>query len=196
MLASALDEIVEQSARASEIVKRVRAFINPKRRVYEEIAPESLVSHAVGLLQGELQRHGIALQIGLAPGLPRVRGDHVLLEQVLVNLIQNAIQAMQATPTALRGLEISALRLEAGVEIRVADRGPGIAEAVQGQLFSPFFSTKSDGLGLGLSICRSILEAHGGRISVANRAAGGAEFICLLPASLPALITPNSDQMP
>lgn len=187
MLASALDEIVEQSARASEIVKRVRAFINPKRRVYEEIAPESLVSHAVGLLQGELQRHGIALQIVLAPGLPRVRGDHVLLEQVLVNLIQNAIQAMQATPATQRGLEIRALQLESGVEIRVADRGPGIAEAVREQLFSPFFSTKSDGLGLGLSICRSILEAHGGRISVANRAAGGAEFICLLPASSPAL---------
>lgn len=187
ILAHALDEIVGQSQRASEIVKRVRAFINPQRAQYQSLAIESLVTHAASLLKPELQRHGASLRLLLEDGGATVRGDRVLLEQVLVNLVQNALQAMQeqadgpAGSAAHRVIELSCRRAGAVLRIGVADRGPGIAPDQLEQVFAPFFTTKRDGLGLGLNICRTIVEAHGGFIGVENRAGGGAIFTFTLP---------------
>jgi PAS domain S-box-containing protein len=187
ILAHALDEIVGQSRRASEIVKRVRAFINPQRAQYQSLAMESLVTHAASLLKPELQRHGASLRLLLEDGGATVRGDRVLLEQVLVNLVQNALQAMQdqahqpAGTPAHRVIELSCRRAGAVLRIGVADRGPGIAPDQLEQVFAPFFTTKRDGLGLGLNICRTIVEAHGGFIDVENRAGGGAIFTFTLP---------------
>ena len=184
ILANALDEIVGQSQRASEIVKRVRAFINPQRAQYESLAMASIVTHAQTLLQPELQRQGASLQVVLDDAGATVRGDRVLLEQVVVNLIQNALQAVQDQPPrspARRGIELACRRAGPSLRISVADRGPGIAPERLEQVFAPFFTTKPDGLGLGLSICRTIVEAHGGCITVENRAGGGAIFAFTLP---------------
>jgi C4-dicarboxylate-specific signal transduction histidine kinase len=188
MLAGALDEIVEQSKRASEIVKRVRAFINPQRAHYESLTMESVIVHAETLLKPELQRDGVALRLVLEDAGATVRGDRVLLEQVLVNLIHNALHAMQAQPQngsapppARRGIELSTRRVEQGVRITVADEGTGIPPDQLEQVFAPFFTTRRDGLGLGLNICRTIVEAHGGFIEVDNRAGGGAAFSFTLP---------------
>ncbi|WP_345796066.1 ATP-binding protein [Castellaniella sp. MT123] len=181
MIATALDGIVEQATRASDIVRRVRAFINPQRAVYETLAINELVEHAHALLLPELQRSRVVVVSDLAAGLPSVRGDRVLLEQVLVNLIQNAVQAMRETPPSRRRIELSSHREGGVVEIRVADQGPGIPADRMEQIFLPFFSTRPDGLGLGLKICRTIIEAHSGRLWVANRLAGGAAFTFTLP---------------
>jgi two-component system, LuxR family, sensor histidine kinase DctS len=179
MLAGALDEIVEQSKRASEIVKRVRAFINPQRAQYERLTIASVVTHAAALLDPELRRDGTALRVALDDGDACVRGDRVLLEQVLVNLIHNAMHAMQDRPRG--SIELASGRVDQGVRITVSDEGPGIPPEQLEQIFAPFFTTRPDGLGLGLNICRTIVEAHGGAMTVENRAGGGAAFSFTLP---------------
>lgn len=184
ILAGALDEIVGQSKRASEIVKRVRAFINPQRAQYESLTMESVVTHAASLLEPEVQRQGASLRLVLDEAGATVRGDRVLLEQVLVNLVQNALQAVQDQPhrpPACRAIELACRRDGEGLRISVADQGPGIPPEQLEQVFAPFFTTKRDGLGLGLNICRTIVEAHGGVIGVDNRAGGGATFTFTLP---------------
>ncbi|MBW8897469.1 MAG: PAS domain S-box protein, partial [Massilia sp.] len=179
MLAGALDDIVEQSKRASEIVKRVRAFINPQRAQYEMLAVDGVITHAAALLAPELRRDGVNLRLDLADDGARVRGDRVLLEQVLVNLIHNAMHAMQDAPRG--SIDLSSRRVEQGVRITVADEGPGIPPEQLEQIFAPFFTTRPDGLGLGLNICRTIVEAHGGFMTVENHAGGGAAFSFTLP---------------
>jgi two-component system, LuxR family, sensor histidine kinase DctS len=185
MLAGALDEIVGQSKRASEIVKRVRAFINPQRAHYEILTMESVIRHAETLLKPELQRDGVGLRLMLDDADAPLRGDRVLLEQVLVNLVHNALHAMQEQPPAQagarRGIELSCRREGQLLRVTVADRGPGIPPERLEQVFAPFFTTKADGLGLGLNICRTIVEAHGGSMTVENRAGGGAAFSFTLP---------------
>jgi PAS domain S-box-containing protein len=184
MLPGALEEIVEQSKRASEIVKRVRAFINPQRAHYEILTMESVITHAETLLKPELQRDGVTLKLLLAGAGAPVRGDRVLLEQVLVNLIHNALHAMQdqSLPSPQRrSIELSTRRVEQGLRITVADHGPGIPADQLEQVFAPFFTTKADGLGLGLNICRTIVEAHGGFMTVENPLGGGAAFSFTLP---------------
>jgi C4-dicarboxylate-specific signal transduction histidine kinase len=181
MLAGALDEIVEQSQRASEIVKRVRAFINPKRGHYENLAIEGVVAHAAALLGPELQQAGVNLQLTLGDGGALVRGDRVLLEQVLVNLIHNAMHALQDRP---RGrIDVASRRTDQGVCVTVGDDGPGIPPEQFDQIFAPFFTTRPDGLGLGLNICRTIVEAHGGFMTVDNPPSGGAAFSFTLPVA-------------
>jgi PAS domain S-box-containing protein len=179
MLAGALDDIVEQSRRASEIVKRVRAFINPQRAQYEVLAVDDVLTHAAALLAPELRRDGVDLRLDLTDDGARVRGDRVLLEQVLVNLIHNAMHAMHDRP---RGhIDLATRKVEQGVRIFVADEGPGIPPEQMDQIFAPFFTTRPDGLGLGLNICRTIVEAHGGFMTVENHAGGGAAFSFTLP---------------
>lgn len=181
LLVATLDDIVEQSRRASEIVKRVRAFINPQRAHYTSLQAKEVISHAAALVAPEAQRDGIALHLSLDDGTAQVRGDQVLLEQVLVNLIHNAMQAVHDQPPGRRRVDVGSRRDDKGLCIMVADRGPGIAPDQVEQVFAPFFTTKPDGLGLGLNICRTIVEAHGGSIAVDHRIDGGALFSFTLP---------------
>lgn len=183
MLIPALDDIVQQSKRASEIVRRVRAFINPQRANYEQLSINDVISHAIGMLQAELQRNITTVQMDLASALPQVRGDKVLLEQVVVNLIQNAIHAQLDQPTAARQIDIQTILHDDSVQVSITDHGTGIPADKIDNLFTPFFTTKTEGLGLGLNICRTIVEAHGGHISVSNRPTGGAIFTITLPIS-------------
>jgi two-component system C4-dicarboxylate transport sensor histidine kinase DctB len=181
MLNDALDGIVEQSTRASEIVGRVRAFINPARARYGPVDIHASIVHVLDTLRAELRRNDIHVRMRFAPGLAPVRGDRVLLEQVLVNLVQNAVQIMRDTPAAQREITLATQAGDTLAEIRVSDRGPGIQAARIDEVFTPFFTTRGDGLGLGLNICRTIVEAHGGHIEAANRPDGGAVFTFTVP---------------
>lgn len=181
MLTGALDDIVEQSRRASEIVKRVRAMINPQRADYATLALGPVIDHVEALLKPELNGQGVSLRLLLEDPAVKVRGDKVLLEQVLVNLIHNAAQAMLDQPRHRRRIVLATRRVTHGVQIAVSDQGPGIPPEQLEQVFAPFFTTKPDGLGLGLNICRTIVEAHGGAMTVANDADGGATFSFILP---------------
>jgi two-component system sensor histidine kinase DctS len=111
--------------------------------------------------------------------------DQVMLEQVLLNLMRNALEAMNDQPSERRRLTIKLSQLENQMEIRVIDLGPGISTEVQEKLFTPFFSTKAEGMGMGLNICRSIIEFHQGRLWVENNPEGGTIFVITLPIGLP-----------
>lgn len=184
LLVTVLEDIVEQSQRASEIVKRVRVFINPQRGSYEDCDVHAVIAHSLTLLKPELQRNLTIVNTQLTENLPHIRGNRVLLEQVLINLLQNAMQATQDLPPAHHVIDIETTLLERAILIQIGDRGPGVPEASQEQVFNPFFSTKPDGLGLGLNICRTIVEAHGGHLKVANRKDGGAVFSFTLAFSV------------
>lgn len=181
MLAEALNEIVGQSTRASEIVKRVRTFINPQRALYEKVSVLTIISHAETLLKPELQRNGAYLTISPSDCSAVVRGDQVLLEQVIVNLIHNAVQAICHLPTQYRCIELAIKHTGQAVRLTVSDQGPGIPIERLDQVFTPFYTSKPNGLGLGLSICRTIVEAHGGTITAENCPGRGTAFSVTLP---------------
>ena len=183
MLGSALQEIVAQSKRASEIVKRVRSLINPQRRAYEIVSIQIVITDALAMLQHEIQQTQTVITTDIEANLPATRGDGVLLQQVVINLCQNAMQAMEALPLTQHRLAISAKQIERTIQVRVADAGQGVPDHLLEQVFTSFFTTKADGLGLGLNICRTVIEAHGGRIVVENSEEGGAVFLFTLPIS-------------
>jgi PAS domain S-box-containing protein len=185
LLVSSLDETMAQAQRSAEIVRRIRGFVRQRTAGTEDCAVAALVSNALALLQGEMRMRQARAEVRIPAELPEVRGDRVLLEQVLLNLLSNSLHAMQATPPEQRLVEIEAEVVERRVHIRVADRGPGIDAALAEQVFAPFFTTKSGGLGLGLNICRTIVEAHRGRLSFANRAGGGTVFTLELEITPP-----------
>ena len=144
-----------------------------------------LVCEVLALVDAELESQRISLQVELHPELPQVMGDRVQLQQVLVNLIMNAVEAMSSVQDHERSLRVeSRLHEPTDVLITVEDSGPGIEADEMEHLFEPFFTTKSHGMGLGLAISRSIIEAHGGRLWVSGRIPHGAVFHVQLPSDL------------
>ena len=126
-------------------------------------------------MRSELVVRNVSVGTELAPGLPPVRGDRIQLQQVLLNLIMNACEAMTDSPAAERRLTIVTRRTDAsGLEVTVTDQGPGFAREALQRMYQPFSTTKANGLGMGLAICRSIIEAHGGRLWVGNNNSRGA----------------------
>jgi C4-dicarboxylate-specific signal transduction histidine kinase len=141
------------------------------------------IHDVIGLTSGEVQRHSVLLRTELARDLPRVRGDRVQLQQVLLNLIINAIDAMSAAGTGPRELTVvSSKDGSRGALVAVRDSGPGLDPQSSERLFNPFYTTKAEGLGMGLAISRSIIEAHGGRLSAGPNERRGAVFQFSLPA--------------
>lgn len=185
LLVSSLDETMVQAQRSAEIVRRIRGFVRQRTVGTEDCSVAALAGNALALLQGEIRMRQARAVLRIPPDLPEVRGDRVLLEQVLLNLLSNSLQAMQAVPPEQRLVEIEAALQEGRMHIRVADRGPGIDAAVADQVFAPFFTTKAGGLGLGLNICRTIVEAHRGRLFFADRPGGGTVFTLELEISSP-----------
>ena len=186
---AALDLAAEQSLRAGQIIKRLRGLV--AKGEAEEMRPEDLprlVEEAAALALAGGKASGVAIAFRLDPALPPVLADRIQIEQVLVNLVRNALEAMSGggggEGTRHRELVVAAAPAGAGeVEVSVADTGPGLAPEVAGRLFEPFVSTKPDGMGVGLSICRTIVEAHGGRIRAEPSPGGGAVFRFTLPAA-------------
>jgi PAS domain S-box-containing protein len=179
----AVARAVAEGKRASQIVHRIRSFLTkaPGRRSALDVS--ELLSEAVQLVEREVQKHGVVLRSEVAAGLPPVVGDQIALQQVVVNLLVNGSQAM-AGQRGARELTLRALRDgEDRILVEVGDAGPGIAEADLDRLFQPFFTTKEDGMGMGLAICRSTIESHGGRLWAENTAGAGATFRFTLPVA-------------
>jgi C4-dicarboxylate-specific signal transduction histidine kinase len=179
----ALADIVKTSNRASDIIDRIRDLIKkaPPRRDRLEI--NGAIREVIELARGEAVKNGISVQAELVDGLPLVEGDRVELQQVILNLIINAVEALTGTSQGSRELLITTSQAEPnGVLVSVKDSGPGLASANLERAFDPFYTTKPSGLGMGLSICRSIIEGHGGRLWASANVPRGAVFQFTLPA--------------
>jgi signal transduction histidine kinase len=176
-----LADIRKDDLRASEVVRRVRSLAGKREVEMGPIDGNALVTSVARLLEYEAKRQNVTVEKDLAENLPDVRGDEVSLQQVLINLALNGIEAMDGHPAGRRKLLIQTRPAGGHVEIRVSDSGQGISDAHREKLFQSFFTTKAHGVGLGLSICRSIIEAHGGSIVAANNREHGATFSVTLP---------------
>lgn len=171
-LRTAITEIVNDATRASAVISRIRGLLTKgtPRRTDLEVNP--IIQEVITLLRNELSRNRISLSTDLASDLPRVPGDPVQLQQVLINLIMNAVEAMRTSTGRPRELLIRSARKPDGVLVQVQDSGPGIAPEQGDRVFEPFFTTKAEGTGMGLSISRSIIESHGGQLSLVPTSRG------------------------
>lgn len=176
-LEDALEQAREQAERAGQIIHRVRDFVRARQPTLAALDLNALVERTAAALAHEGERSDMRVALHLAPGLPRAQADALMLEQVILNLVRNAMDAMRDGARSGQRIDVVTARGEQdALEVTIADRGPGIATEAAGRLFEPFFSSKPEGMGLGLNICRSIVEFHGGRLWATPREGGGAEF--------------------
>lgn len=179
-VSEALAESVNQTRRAAGILERLRAFVGRQGVQLKPVAVNQVVINALTLLSSKLREAGMRVSLQTQP-CPPVRADALQLEQVMVNLIRNAIEAMQETPIEKRSLQLATHTIAGRVHVTVTDTGHGLKQDGNPPLFTRFFTTKTDGMGLGLSISRTILEAAGGELSGSNAPQGGACFRFSLP---------------
>jgi PAS domain S-box-containing protein len=181
-LREVFQDIVQDDCRAAAVLQRVRGLLKKEERQFETVDLNDLVQATLALLHSELIGRKISVALGLAGGLPPTYGDPVQLQQVLLNLMMNAMDAMTSMPVSQRVVTVATRAVPAGtIELSIADRGPGLPAAEQGRLFEPFYTTKPHGLGLGLAICASIVKQHGGLIRIVNGDSGGALATLSLP---------------
>jgi len=178
----ALSHIVKEGNRAGEVVARIRALIKKAPTRKDAVAINDAILEVIALTRAEAANNSVSVRTQLAEGLPRVQGDRVQLQQVLLNLIINAIEAMRDVGEEKRELLISSRNEPDGVSVEVRDSGPGFAPATLDRVFEAFYTTKPAGLGLGLSICRSIIETHNGRLWASPNLPRGASFQFALSA--------------
>jgi signal transduction histidine kinase len=185
MLSEILADIVQEDFRAGQVVHRLRRLL---KRGEQQLVPTSvndLITSTLSLLHSELVGRRIKAETELDGDLPFVSGDPVQLQQVLLNLMMNAMEAMANTPAPNRVLRaVTRMAKDGCIEARITDRGPGIGSSELGRLFEPFFTTKGHGLGLGLSICSTIIQSHRGQLSLSNAPGGGAVAVLRLPVRL------------
>ncbi|NTV10347.1 MAG: PAS domain S-box protein [Zoogloea sp.] len=171
-----LQMIADQALRAGEIVHRMRTFVRRGTNRMVALDLKEVVEQAMRLTEFEAREHNVSIHLELADDLPAVRGDRIQLEQVFLNLAKNGIEAMRDTPGERRLVIRAEAPAGADIHCSVLDVGAGLPAQVAGELFAPFVSTKVDGLGLGLAICRSIVENHGGRLWATPNGARGTAF--------------------
>ena len=177
-----LQAIIKDGNRAGDVIQRVRALANKSTEQKAPLDINEVVNEVVGLVQHELLRHRVLLRLELAPALPLVLGDRIQLQQVVINLVINGIEAMVSVMDRPRELLIRTSLDDGGqIVALVKDGGTGLATENAEKLFDAFYTTKSGGMGMGLSICRSIVAAHGGRLSALENAGPGATFQFTLP---------------
>ena len=188
----ALRRIAEQAERAGKVIKSVHDFVRRRHREREPVTPQALIDAIMPLVGLQARKLGVQVQTRLQDGLPAVLCDRTMVEQVLLNLARNAMQAMDQAGVSRPALEIQVRRAGLGgqtaaamgwLEFSVADCGPGIAEDVKQQLFTPFFTTKAEGMGLGLSLCRTVVEQHGGFLGFEPHTPQGTIFRFTLPVN-------------
>lgn len=185
---AAVQAMQRDARRASEVIRRIRAMASQAGPSFAPLAVNEVVSESCDLLRRELQRHGAALRLELQAGLPVVKADKVQLQQVLINLVMNAAQAMSGASVRERRIEVRTAAEtgedgRAAVSVQITDTGPGFPPDHLKRLFDAFFTTKKDGMGMGLPICRSIIEAHGGAIRAWNLEQGGAAMAFRIPVA-------------
>jgi PAS domain S-box-containing protein len=181
-LSEALAGVIKEGHRASEVIGRIRALIKKAPPRKDAVSINDAILEVVALTRAEAANNGVLVRTQLAESLPPVQGDRVQLQQVLLNLIINAIEAMRDAGEDERELLISTRSEPDDVSVEVRDSGPGFTPAALDRVFEAFYTTKPDGLGLGLSICRSIIEAHDGRLWASANLRGGASLQFALPA--------------
>lgn len=182
-LEQAVRETERLSQRAADVVSGVRNLVRKHETENESLAPDALINTTLGLAHGEILRRQVRVECRIGEALPLVRGQRILLQQLLVNLILNALEAMDSVDIARRLLIVQAAAADdQAVEMRVSNFGTGIPPAIAPRLFEPFVSSKPNGMGLGLSICRTIAERHGGSIRANSEPNGMTTFSVTLPA--------------
>jgi two-component system sensor histidine kinase DctS len=182
VLKPALEQASVQARRAGQIIRSVHEFVKKRDPQRELVAIGSVVDSVGALIEMQASKFFVAIMTTIPPGLPPVSADRIMLEQVLLNLTRNAIEAMQEVAPERRLLRIVAAHEAGQVTVAVVDQGHGIAPEVAERLFSPFFSTKAEGMGMGLSICRTAIEFHGGTLTHADNPGGGTIFKFALPS--------------
>jgi len=180
---SILADIVDDDRRAGEVIDRLRAMLRKEELQFLPVDLNHVIAEVLALERSDLISRRVTVQLQLAEDLPPVRGDRVQLQQVLLNLMLNACEAMAALPPAARRVVVTTTRDGDASQVNVEDRGSGIPADALDRMFEPFFTTKKHGLGMGLSICRSIVEVHGGRLWVSNNEGPGATFHLSLPTT-------------
>jgi C4-dicarboxylate-specific signal transduction histidine kinase len=177
-----LSSIRQDGMRAGEVIHGLRSLAKKSGPQLAKLDIDDVVRQVLAISRGELLRHNVVLRTELASDERPILGDQVQLQQVLLNLIMNGIEAMKSVAERTRELTISSTLAEpSSVLVAVQDTGTGLDPGAAERMFQPFFTTKSDGLGMGLAICRSIVEAHGGRLSASRRAPHGADVHFTLP---------------
>jgi C4-dicarboxylate-specific signal transduction histidine kinase len=182
---------VDDADRAGEILDRIRAHIKKAPPRKESVDLNQAINDVIALAQGAIIKNRVSIQTRLTEGLPHVQADGVQLQQVVLNLTLNAVEAMSSVKKGTRVLAISTEQHQAGgILVKVRDSGPGIDPEHLDRVFDAFYTTKSSGVGMGLSICRSIINAHGGRLWADVNASGGAVFQFTLPSAEKELMNP------
>ena len=178
-----LDDIIQDDKRASEVVRKVRALVKKEKPRQEPLDLNDMIQEVVDLIRGDSLLQGLSIETNLSPGPATVHGDGIQLQQVILNLILNGAAAMRNAPLAQRKIIVrTAMANHRTVKASVTDFGVGIDENNIERLFEPFYTTKPEGLGMGLSISRTIIKAHGGTMEASNNREGGATFAFTLPA--------------
>jgi C4-dicarboxylate-specific signal transduction histidine kinase len=177
----ALGRVVKEGHRASEVVGRIRTLIKKAPPRKDDLEINEAIREVIALTSSEVGKNGVSVQTQLAEGLPLIQGDRVQLQQVILNLIINALEAMSGVSEGPRELLIGTAKDGSGVLVAVQDSGPGLNPGSFDRLFDAFYTTKPGGMGMGLSICRSIVEGHGGRIWASRTAGPGATVQFALP---------------
>ena len=181
-LQSALRKVGEQGQRAGQVIQKLRALVKQGAAPRELVDCNQLIRDTMTLGDADARDHGVAVHLDLTAGLPPVYVDTVQIQQVLLNLIRNSIDAMGNTEHKAEGIRITSAQSDPNVvEISVVDRGSGVSEEAESELFNPFFTTKESGMGMGLSISRSLVAAHGGKLRFARNPGGGSTFSFSLP---------------
>jgi signal transduction histidine kinase len=177
--------IANDGGRASEVIASIRAMLTKGSHARAQLDINDLIRDVMTLVRSELQRRGVSIRTELADDLPRLSGNHAQLRQVLLNLIMNAADAMTCVMDRARVLDVGSAHPDHDVVVTVQDTGTGITEEDRNRIFEAFFTTKPEGMGMGLSICRSIVEAHGGRITALRANPHGSVFQVVLPVEEP-----------
>ncbi len=178
----ALRKLLANTLRAGEVVRRVRRFVNRRGLEREPFEAGRVLDEVAELMIDEADRRGIGLRVAAAPDLPRAWGDPVQVQQVLINLVRNAFEAVTAAQASTKTVVMGATSCGPGaVEFRVTDDGEGIDQDRLGRIFEPFFSTRAEGMGMGLAICRTMVEAHEGILAVDSEPGAGTTFRFTIP---------------
>ena len=192
---TAFKKIENQALRCGKIIQRIRGFAKKTDPHLEEVDVTTVIHETMELAVIQARKYGAEIRLDVPEDLPVMRADAVLLEQLLLNLVKNGMEAAHASADRTITVRVRNLRNEQANVLRfeVEDHGPGISDEEKERLFDAFYTTKTEGMGMGLNICRSIVELHGGRLSVEDTPGGGATFVFTVPTAPEATTSSEAD---